>query len=90
MHYHGPTYDANNEPITGNSDINYESKFRVYPNPSNTRIYILGTTQTITVFNMMGQKVYSENDATSIDISNWESGIYFVKSGDSVIKIIKQ
>ena len=90
MQYQGPTYDANNQPITGNSDINYESKFRVYPNPSNTRIYILGATQTITVFNMMGQKVYSENDATSIDISNWESGIYFVKSGDDVVKIIKQ
>ena len=25
-----------------------------------------------------------------IDISAWESGVYFVKSGDSVVKIIKQ
>jgi hypothetical protein len=38
----------------------------------------------------MGQKIYSENKVTSIDISAWESGIYFVKSGNSVVKILKQ
>jgi len=34
--------------------------------------------------------VYSAIDVKSVDISNWESGIYFVKSGDSVVKIVKQ
>ncbi len=90
MKYQNHTYEANNQPITGNSDISYESKFRVYPNPSNTRIYLLGDIQIINVFNMMGQKVYSGNEVKSIDISNWEDGIYFLKSADSVVKIIKQ
>ena len=90
MQYQDHTYEANNQPATGNSDISYESKFRVYPNPANTRVYLLGDTQIINVFNMMGQKVYSDNEVTSIDISNWEDGIYFVKSADSVVKIIKQ
>ena len=39
---------------------------------------------------MMGQKVYAEKQINSVDISNWENGIYFVKSGNSVVKIIKQ
>ncbi|MEC9209558.1 MAG: CotH kinase family protein [Bacteroidota bacterium] len=90
MQHQDHTYEDNNQQATENSDISYESKFRVYPNPSNTRIYLLGDTRTINVFNMMGQKVYSDNEVKSIDISNWEDGIYFVKSADSVVKIIKQ
>jgi hypothetical protein len=39
---------------------------------------------------MMGQKVYAEEQINSVDISSWENGIYFVKSGNSVVKIIKQ
>ena len=38
----------------------------------------------------MGQKVYTENQINSVDITSWENGIYFVKSGNSVVKIIKQ
>jgi len=38
----------------------------------------------------MGQKVFYKQEVKSIDISNWENGIYFVKSGNSVVKIIKQ
>ena len=90
MKYQNHTYDANNQPTSPISDINHESKFRVYPNPSHTRIYLLGNSQPISVFNVMGQQVYFENQINSIDISNWEAGIYFIKSGDSVVKIIKQ
>ena len=90
MQYQNHTYEANNQSVSVNSDISYENRFRVYPNPSNTRIYLLGDIQTINVFNITGQQVYSENQIKSIDISNWESGVYFVKSGDSVVKIIKQ
>ena len=90
MQYQNHTYEADNQPASGNSNIIFETAFRVYPNPSNTRIYLLGTTQTINVFNVMGKIVYSEDEVESIDISNWESGIYFVHSGDSVVKIIKQ
>jgi hypothetical protein len=90
MQYQNHTYDANNQPISANLDISNQNSLRVYPNPSNTRIYVLGATQTINVFNMMGQKVFSKNDVESIDINSWDSGIYFVKSGDSVVKIIKQ
>jgi hypothetical protein len=90
MQYQSHTYDANNQPISANLELSNKGSFRVYPNPSNTRIYVLGATQNINVFNMMGQKVFSKNEVESIDINSWESGIYFIKSGDSVVKIIKQ
>ena len=91
MQYQTQTYDNNNQNATGVTDGGYiNSTIRVYPNPSNTRIYILGATENVAIFNIMGQKVFTENDDKSIDISTWENGIYFVKSGNSVVKIIKQ
>ena len=90
MQYQDHTFDANNQPVSENSNIITKPSFRVYPNPSNTRIYLLGSTNDIRIFNTMGQNVFSANGIKSVDISNWENGIYFVHSENSVVKIIKQ
>jgi len=90
MQYQTQTHNVSNQNASGITDAYIDSKIRVYPNPSNSRLYILGATETITIFNIMGQKVLTEYGAKSVDISNWENGIYFVKSGKSVVKIIKQ
>ena len=56
---------------------------------NHSKIYILGTNQRVEVYNMIGELVYGPFNATSINISDWESEVYFVKSGLSVVKIIK-
>jgi len=90
MQYQAHTYNAINQNSTGLTDLNTIGNMRVYPNPSNNRIYILGTNESVSVSNMMGQKIFYKQEVKSIDISNWDNGIYFVKSGNSVVKIIKQ
>ncbi|MBT3622295.1 MAG: T9SS type A sorting domain-containing protein, partial [Flavobacteriales bacterium] len=90
MQYQTHTYNATNQNGTGIDNINVSGKMRVYPNPSNNRIYILGATEGVSSFNMMGQEMFHKKQVKSIDISNWENGIYFVKSVNSVVKIIKQ
>jgi hypothetical protein len=90
MQYQTHTYNATNQNGTGIDNINVSGKMRVYPNPSNNRIYILGATEGVSSFNMMGQEMFHKKQVKSIDISSWENGIYFVKSGNSVVKIIKQ
>jgi hypothetical protein len=90
LQYQTQTYDAANQNGTGIANINLSGKMRVYPNPSNNRIYILGATESIAIFNMMGQKVYTDKKINSVDISSWKNGIYLVRSGNSVVKIIKQ
>tara|TARA_Y100000766_G_C18827916_1_gene566471 strand:- start:13 stop:1224 length:1212 start_codon:yes stop_codon:yes gene_type:complete len=90
MKYQNHTYDANNQPIAANSTIIFQEKLRVYPNPSNTRVYVLGAVDDVNVFDIMGKQVFSANAVKTIDISTWESGVYFVKSSDSVVKIIKE
>ena len=90
MQYQTHTYNSINQNETGFIDVSLTNKMRVYPNPSNNRIYILGSSEGVSVFNMIGQEVFHKKQVKSIDISNWENGIYFVKSGNSVVKIIKQ
>ena len=70
--------------------MSYSQTIRVYPNPSDNKIYILGSDQKIEVYNMIGELVYGPSNTNRINISQWESGVYFVKSGVSVVKIIKQ
>ena len=70
----------------------------VYPNPTtgNVNIMALGITH-ITVMNTLGQVVYDSNangDATTLDMSPYEAGIYMVRvtteSGESVKLVTKQ
>ena len=81
--------DLNNQSVSSENIVSHTSKIRVYPNPSNSKIYILGTNQKVEVYNIIGELVYGPDNTTTINISDWESGIYFVKSGLSVVKIIK-
>ncbi len=83
------TFDATNQ-IVSSVVPSISSKMRIYPNPSNSRVYIMASTTKVEVFNLLGSKVFSSENVKSIDISSWDSGIYFVKSGNDVVKIIKQ
>jgi hypothetical protein len=90
MQYQTHTYDDNNLLVSAVNQVSAGTNLRVYPNPSNNRIYILGATEGVSVFNMMGQEVFAKKEVESVDISNWENGVYFVKSGNRLVKIIKQ
>jgi hypothetical protein len=71
-------------------DVNNLSIFKLYPNPTNTQVnieYELKNIQTsnIEVYNNLGQLIYqkkgnkSKKGNISIDISNYQKGLYFVK-----------
>tara|TARA_B100000902_G_scaffold221471_1_gene210382 strand:+ start:1958 stop:4150 length:2193 start_codon:yes stop_codon:yes gene_type:complete len=86
------TFNKNNQNISGfNSYV--DNKIRVYPNPSNDRVYILGIDGEFSIYNMFGQELFSDciNGRTiSIDISRWNTGVYFIKTNNLTKKIIKQ
>ena len=79
------------------------TSFNIYPNPVNDKIYIetLTQTQTLTVeiYDIYGRIQNLSNSATqqlsnSIDVTNLNSGVYFVKvvteNGESVKRFIKK
>lgn len=97
--YYGP----NNRVMTSGTFLNTESfgllkNIKVYPNPSNG-VYTIQTENdlNIEIFDITGKKIKTQKitfDATSINISEFENGIYFVKFTDgnnqsSTLKIVK-
>ena len=84
------SYNMNNQSASSYTDANIFTKIRVYPNPANNKIYVLGDIDRIDIYNMIGQQIFTSNDQKVINISDWESGVYFVKSGYSTVKIIKE
>jgi hypothetical protein len=72
MQYQTHTYDDNNLLVSDVNQMSAGTNLRVYPNPSNRRIYILGAIEGVSVFNIMGQKIFTEKEIASLDISNWE------------------
>jgi len=80
---------SNNQPFTAITSEFIKSKIEVFPNPSKSSITITGTEFSSYIINIMGQQIYSFKGDQKIDISSWNNGVYFLKSGDSVVKFIK-
>lgn len=71
----------------GNSDFDNETRITIYPNPS-TRIFNIVSQQNISVeiYDLLGKLVYNQslaNGTNSIDISNFNAGVYLLKATDA-------
>jgi hypothetical protein len=73
----------------GNTSISESKKLFVYPNPS-TGIFTISAKANIEVYNIVGELILFENNATSIDLTAVPKGMYFVRlNGDKIEKLIK-
>jgi hypothetical protein len=64
-------------------------KIFVYPNPS-SGIFTISAAANIEVYNLIGELILSENNATSIDLTTAPKGLYFVRlNGNKIEKLIK-
>ncbi len=66
----------------GTASINTlnETTVSVYPNPAIDYITIKNAEQfnSMKIINITGQEVYSSNNTSSVDVSNFQSGVYFI------------
>ncbi|PJB14206.1 MAG: hypothetical protein CO118_09800, partial [Flavobacteriales bacterium CG_4_9_14_3_um_filter_32_8] len=77
-------------PVGIEQQLGEENNFTIFPNPSNGIFSIQNRTdsnnpQTIEIFNVVGEKIYSttNNKSTNeINISTFSKGVYFVKLTD--------
>ena len=91
-----PTFGAENEQReTSLKDIDdSDLGILIYPNPSHGSFTIdianATTENAVTVFNMQGQEIFTQNmrDTLSINTSGWSAGMYFVKVGDTFNKVV--
>lgn len=98
LEYHGASNrGATVASLTLSADSFQDQKFSISPNPAKNRLNIIlpsgMTNAKISVFNVLGKMVYSgdiSNLNGSINISNWNSGVYLVKVSSNDITQTKR
>ncbi|MBC7641006.1 MAG: T9SS type A sorting domain-containing protein [Flavobacterium sp.] len=63
-----------------------KTEFKIYPNPSNKEVVYLNQSNDVQVFDILGKQVFLGNNITSIDTSDFQSGIYFVKTKSGITR----
>jgi hypothetical protein len=68
---------------------------KIYPNPAVSYLVVEGTSQSITIFNMAGQRMFvrvnAESDSkVTLDLTSLAGGAYFVKAGTQSVIFFKQ
>jgi uncharacterized repeat protein (TIGR01451 family) len=73
----------------GNATLKQSSTLKIFPNPS-TGIFTISASANIEVYNLIGDLILMENNATSIDLTATPKGMYFVKlNAGKIEKLIK-
>ena len=82
---------------TGIEDVNSSTTISIYPNPANDILYIRSNENirySGSVSSYDGKDILNFEESTSIDISSFSKGVYFLriqmKNGSRVIRFIKQ
>jgi hypothetical protein len=90
-----PTFGTNNNAGVKVKDIEPTIAFDVFPNPNNGFFSVIADSAqnaNLLIINSSGQQIYQSNfyQKADIDLSMQPSGIYFVKVGNLVKRIVKQ
>lgn len=71
---------------------NEADSFNIYPNPFDNQLIVkMDGVMEIEAFNSMGQKIISveAQDEITIDTSDWDGGVYFIKLNGKTLKVLK-
>lgn len=85
------TFDA-----TASVSENVHSTISVFPNPVNDFVTVMNYELPIEIYDLKGQMrtidniIYSSSDEAKIDLSTFIPGLYILKSGTTLFKIVKQ
>ena len=90
-----PTFNGNNDLANSVNELSLTAGISVYPNPASESLKIFLSTSTgarLTIYNSIGVQLLEREagDRISIDVSDWSNGIYFLRSGNSVKRVVIQ
>ena len=93
--YQGYTFDLNElfpEAGVGMPEVDNNTQISLYPNPAENNLNVtLNKSAEITVYNIMGQVVMNQQGNAGVnrlDISNLNSGVYFLSAGSDTQKFV--
>jgi hypothetical protein len=79
----------NNIEAVNISELKQSEELLVYPNPSQNGKFILSRSEKWSVYSITGSRI-KEGEGTSVDLSSFRQGIYFLKTADSCKKLLSQ
>lgn len=75
------------DPSLSNNEITSAPKtFNIFPNPSETGIVYFNRVADYDLFDISGKLIQSEKEALTINTASLKTGIYFVKTGEGIVK----
>jgi hypothetical protein len=88
-----PTFKLSNCAIGVNELSGNESRITIFPNPAHNYFILRSDSnkeQTLSIYNTLGEKIHSSSftGQAVVNTSNWQTGVYFVRAGSIVKKII--
>jgi len=83
-------FDCDRLTSTNNIEEKPQGRLHLYPNPVHDMLYIESDGQEEgMLYNQQGQQVMAYRNTGVMDMSTLESGIYFLKVGEQVRKVVK-
>lgn len=80
------TFEIDATALSSDSFETETATFNVFPNPSNKGLVYFNRMANIEVFDLAGKLLFSQKDALTIDTSNFQTGIYILKTDEGVSK----
>ena len=65
-------------PVGLNNGVKGES-ISAYPNPATSKVSFEKELENVTIYNVVGLPVYEAQSATSVDVSSFETGVYYIQ-----------
>ena len=89
-----PIYSQHEFTIIDDAIEEYENNFEIYPNPVDDVLYIKSekNIEEINIYNIVGIKVAAvsvQRSAFSLDMSGFNSGVYFIDVDGKTFRIIR-
>ncbi len=81
------------EAVLSTGDINKDGNPNIYPNPAKSTLRItLDERQPISIYNTTGMLIeqHTANATHTLDVSDYPTGIYIIKSGSGVKRFVKE
>jgi len=78
-----------NTPIVGINNLSLKNEIVIYPNPNKDRNIFFSETASGEILNILGNKVLEFQDAKTLNLVDFNSGLYFVKlNNGQLLKLI--
>ena len=81
---------GNTNAVVGLTNKAKESSVSIFPNPASTSVNFEKELQNVTIYNIVGTQVYQAAAATTVDVSSFQAGVYYLQHAEGTSRFTVQ